>query len=132
LCLFSPGKIKIILQESKPMQKFTSNQVKELLPPEYQAIAGQSFTTPTGHRAYIRVRIKNLDTKPPLYLWNTDTPSFISSLYFNAESQRFVFDYTLTNGERHFSSIDTKLNIFPEEKGYYKKDDRVITVFKTL
>ncbi|MGA2143191.1 MAG: hypothetical protein ABSG94_12330 [Brevinematales bacterium] len=104
----------------------TSKQIKELLPEDYQAIAFQTFTIPSGHRAYVRVRTRNLDTKPALYLFDTDTNSFISSLYFDPETKRFIFDYQDKSGNRQFASVDPEsLTCQAEERGYYKSDPSV-------
>lgn len=100
-------------------QKFTVTQITKALPEYYQAIAGQTFTfSPSNHRFIVRTRVKDLDKKQPLYLYDLDANAFISSLYYAPHTGRFCFE--LMNGEhRKYYSLGTDMSIKPEDHGYY-------------
>jgi hypothetical protein len=69
--------------------KITAQDILKQLPEDHKRIAFQTFLF-HGERVLIRVRVKGLEKKKPLFLFNLDTNSYISSLF--PVKNGFVFD----------------------------------------
>jgi hypothetical protein len=91
-------------QSGRPKKtKVNSQSVLENLPDIYSKLAFKTFYF-KGARIIIKVRCKNIETKPPLFLWNLTTNTYLSSL-FRAENNSFFFDILEDEQAKKFNLI---------------------------
>jgi len=82
-------------------KKKTTKDVLEKLPPIYSLIAHEHIDFNT-HNWLIRCRIKDLGKKPPLFIWDLTTNTYVSGLIPVQETdQQIIFKLDLLeNGQR--------------------------------
>jgi hypothetical protein len=85
--------------EMKARNRTTALDSLSRFPAYYQALAFQKFQF-RDELVFINVRSKNLDQKPPLFLWSLDRNCFISSLFPVAGSESFSLDIMDTESHR--------------------------------
>ena len=81
------------------MQNQKTAEILERLPKVYKELAGQKVKLTDGTQAVIKCRVNKLQTKPPLYLWNLTTHSYVSSLKVLHDKQDSEFMFDVRNGE---------------------------------
>lgn len=95
--------------------KQTSQTILDSLEPLFSQVAFKSFIL-NGSRIIIKVRCKHLDRKPPLYLWDLNNNTYISSLFKSSDGS-FYFDIPGKDEVKRYSLTlnDLKKEILTKE-----------------
>lgn len=96
------------IKQRKPKKPvITARDILETQPDNIKKIAFRSFIF-NSDRVLIKVRVKDLDKKNVLFMWNLDKNKYVSSL-FPVSDNKFFFDYR-EKGTDEVKKYELRLN----------------------